>query len=113
MKSLLILPLALILSMSASAASLDGKTKNQTYSGTLSEIKHIFKNNKSLLNNETPSKSGSAVVLIEIDSLGNAKVIESNASSDEMIQYVERKISSKDFRNVKNETIRLVIDFRK
>lgn len=113
MKSLIILPLAMLLSAGASASTIDGKnSKTQKIRNKL-EIRELFNGAQNISHVSIPSQPGKAIALVRIDSNGQAKVLESNASSDEMRDYVEAKVQSKNLKSFKNETIKVVIEYRK
>ncbi len=113
MKSLLILPLAMLLSIGASAATIDGKSNKSLKNRKKLEIEQLFNSASHKLNIEVPVHGGKAIALVHIDALGNAKVLESNASNEELKKYVEKQVELKNFRSFKNETIKVVIDYRK
>ena len=103
----------MLLSAGASASTIDGKNNRTQKLRNKQEIKQLFSGTKDKLNLDMPSQPGKAIALVSIDSNGNAKVLESNASSDEMRNYVETKVQSKNLKSFKNETIKVVIDYRK
>lgn len=111
MKSLIIIPLAMLLSLGASAAINPDGSKSKTRSKI--EIKELFKTNINKLHRPEIEFEGKAVALVEIDSLGNAKIIDSNSSSKEMLDFIHSKITSKQFLNLRNETIKLEVEYRK
>lgn len=112
MKALLVLPLALLLSTGASAAasgSLNAsgkKDKNQFFN-------KIFRPGIEKHFGYGPQSAGHAVLLINVDSDGKPEILESSVSSEEMDTYIKNKLMDYDFRTMENQTIRLVIDYRK
>lgn len=111
MKSLIIIPLAMLLSLGASAAVIPDGRKSKTRSTI--EIKELFKTNINKLHRTDIELEGKAVALVEIDSIGNAKIIECNGSSKEMLDFMNLKLTSKQFINLRNETIKLEVEYRK
>ncbi|MCB0819798.1 MAG: hypothetical protein KDC13_04175 [Bacteroidetes bacterium] len=112
MKALLVLPLALLLSTAASA-SVSGsfsdfgkKDKNQF-------LNKIFRPGIEKHFGFGPQSAGHAVLLINVDGNGKPEILESSVSSDEMETYINDKLKDYDFRTMENQTIRLVIDYRK
>ena len=69
--------------------------------------------NRFLKSKERPAIQGHVVALVEVNALGQGQVLESDASTEELKSYVKELIEKREFNNMCNETIRLVVDFRK
>jgi hypothetical protein len=68
---------------------------------------------KNLFDASKPLTNGTVVAIIEFDAEGKGTIKEIDSSDESLRLLVEKKIESKSFRNIKNETIRLAVDFRK
>jgi biopolymer transport protein ExbD len=90
----------------ASAAS--DKDNNKKQNSTKNEIKDLF--NKNVLK---PLQRGSVVALVKIDAEGYGRVLESNASTAELEEYVKNKLEGKKFKNLKSDTIKVKVEFKK
>ena len=69
--------------------------------------------NRILNSKDRPAVQGHVVALVKVNSNGQGQVIESDATTEELKSYVKDLIEKREFRNMCNETIRLVVDFRK
>lgn len=91
--------------VSTAATEKDNKTKQNS---TKSEIKRLF--DKNVLK---PLQQGSVIALVKIDADGYGEVIESNASTAELDEYVKLQVQGKRFQNLKSDTIKLKVEFKK
>jgi hypothetical protein len=99
--------MAFLVSASVSNAANDKENK-ASQNSTKSEIKRLF--NKNVLK---PLQQGSVIALVKIDSEGYGEVIESNASTSELDEYVKSQLEGKRFNNLKSDTIKLKVEFKK
>lgn len=60
-----------------------------------------------------PATHGQVVALVAFDSEGCAQVLEMNSVDADLMALVRQRVESKAFAHIKNETIKLVVDFRK
>jgi len=86
----------------------DGKLADKKQRASYSEIRNLFSNRS-----EKPLATGSVAAIVEVDENGYGTVIEIDSEDEDLLQYVAKKIEKQHFKNLKNETIRLVVDFRK
>lgn len=105
MKSLFLLSV-LLFSVAAFSNNPSDGGKSSKLQAAKSEMKNLFDASK-------PATKGTVIALIEFDESGKGTIKEINSSDDSLRLLAEKKISSKTFRNIKNETIRLAVDFRK
>lgn len=105
MKSLLLIA-GLIFHIAAFSNNPSDENKSNKLLAAKTELKNLFDASK-------PATKGTVVAIIEFDSEGNGTIKEINSSDESLRLLVEKKIESKSFRNIKNETIRLAVDFRK
>jgi hypothetical protein len=105
MKSLLLIT-ALLFNVAAFSNELSDEIKSNKLQAAKTELKSLFDASK-------PSTKGTVVAIIEFNAEGNGSIKEINSSDESLRLLVEKKIESKSFRNIKNETIRLAVDFRK
>jgi hypothetical protein len=113
MKALLVLPLALLISLGASAAEIEKSKSFDINTGKENMFRKLFRPGIEKHFGFSPSKSGNAVLLLQIDEDGNPKILESSVSSEEMNTYIKEKIREYDFSKMPNQQIRLVLDYRK
>lgn len=105
MKAIIFL-VAFVFSFAASAnVSFDDKKA--------SRIANARKELHSLFDQTRPQIHGNVVALIRFDENGKATVLEINSDEPGLKSLVEKKVKSNAFKNFKNETIRLAVDFRK
>jgi hypothetical protein len=105
MKSLLLIT-ALLFNVAAFSNEVSDEKKSNKLQAAKTELKNLFDSSK-------PFTKGTVVAIIEFDVDGNGTIKEIDSSDESLRLLVEKKIQSKSFRNIKNETIRLAVDFRK
>lgn len=105
MKSLLLIA-GLLFQIAAFSNNPSDEKKSNKFLAAKREFNNLFDSSK-------PSTKGTVVAIIEFDAQGKGIIQEINSSDESLRQLVEKKIDSKSFRNIKNETIRLAVDFRK
>ena len=105
MKSLLLIT-ALFFNVAAFSNEVSDEKKSNKLQAAKTELKSLFDASK-------PFTKGTVVALIEFDTEGKGTIKEIDSSDESLRLLVEKKIASKSFRNIKNETIRLAVDFRK
>lgn len=105
MKSLLLIA-GLLIHVAAFSNKASDEKKSNKLQAAKTELKNLFDASK-------PSTKGTVVAIIEFDAEGNGTIKEIDSSDESLRLLVEKKIESKSFRNIKNETIRLAVDFRK
>jgi hypothetical protein len=108
MKTLLVSLTAVLLSATNIFATVnDEKRTNHKHRASYSEIRELFREH-----GNRPDVNGSVTAIVCIDAEGNAKVVEVDSDDKSLRSYVVGRIEAQTFRNLKNETIRLVVGFR-
>ena len=109
MKTILSLLLMTVLSIqSMYATNLDDKNSKRSMKEVRKELTQLF-NERS---QDRPTHAGSVVAMVKVDAQGKGQVIEMD-SDDRILQaYVKKQVETRNFQQLKNETIRLVVDFR-
>ena len=95
-----------ISSLSANGFGEKEKTAKQKF--CVSEIKNLFNQKIEGLN-----ERGLVIALVSIDKDGFGEVIESNASTPELKRIVIQQVESKQFKNIKDDLIKLKVEFKK
>lgn len=109
MKTILSLLLIGLIGLSTShAESNDNKKSNRLKKEVRKELIQLF-NERNL---DRPTHKGSVVALVKVDSQGKGLVMEMDSEDQQLQSYVKKQVESRNFHNLKNETIRLVVDFR-
>jgi hypothetical protein len=109
MKTAFVILASMFFSMSTLSAKEFGEEKNKTKQNPhASELKNLFNQRIEGLN-----QRGSVIALVRIDKNGFGKVIESNASTPELEKIVIQQVESKQFKNIKDDLIKLKVEFKK
>lgn len=109
MKTALVILASMFFSMSTLSAKEFGGEKNKKKQNLhASELKNLFNQKIEGLN-----QKGSVIALVRIDKNGFGKVIESNASTPELEKIVIQQVESKQFKNIKDDLIKLKVEFKK
>jgi len=109
MKTAFVILASMFFSMSTLSAKEFGEEKNKKKQNLhASELKNLFNQKIEGLN-----QKGSVIALVRIDKNGFGKVIESNASTPELEKIVIQQVESKQFKNIKDDLIKLKVEFKK
>jgi len=109
MKTAFVILASMFFSMSTLSANEFGEEKNKKKQNLhASELKNLFNQKIEGLN-----QKGSVIALVRIDKNGFGKVIESNASTPELEKIVIQQVESKQFKNIKDDLIKLKVEFKK
>lgn len=109
MKTLLSFLLMTVLGMqSMNASNLDDKNSKRTMKEVRKELTQLF-NERS---QDRPTHVGSVVAMVKVDANGKGEVVEMDSEDRILQEYVKKQVETRNFKQLKNETIRLVVDFR-
>ena len=108
MKTLFVaLMIVLMNSVPTYAGTLDGKLGEKKQRASYTEIKQLFRGKSQKL-----TATGAVTAIVKVDNNGRGQVIEINSEDQALLDYVTERVESRTFKNLNNETIRLVVDFR-
>ncbi len=109
MKTILSLLVISFFSLSnVQAGSNDDKKTNRLKKEVRKELSQLFNQHSQ----DRPTHKGSVIALVKVDSEGKGSVLEMDSEDNQLQSYVKKQVESRNFQNLKNETIRLVVDFR-
>lgn len=109
MKTLLSLLLVTALGIQiGSASTSDDKKSTRIKKEIRKELSQLFNERQA----DRPTLTGSVVALVKVDSIGKGAILEMDSEEVVLQEYVKKQIEARHFQNLKNETIRLVVDFR-
>jgi hypothetical protein len=109
MKTILSLLFIGMIGLSTSQAeSIDNKKSSCLKKEVRKELIQLFNEHDI----DRPTHKGSVVALVKVDSQGKGLVMEIDSDDKQLQLYVKKQVESRNFNNLKNETIRLVVDFR-
>ncbi len=87
-----------------SAATSDDKNSTRIRK----ELSQLFNERQA----DRPTLKGSVIALVQVDSVGKGAILEMDSEEVVLQEYVKKQVEARHFQNLKNETIRLVVDFR-